>query len=271
MKISELLEAARERGEAWTPTFLGAARWTWAHRTLVLAVAVVLLVALNASSCRRAASAEAASAAAAKKAAVEAKAESIGIEPIREAPQAQVDEEGERARKENPVLRARVDDLEKQLGKTRLELAARIRTAPAPVADAPRPPQPAGEAVRPAVLLAGDQLRLGADLQVRGRAGAHLLVGTLEAWRAADDVLLWRQPYSEPVTVALMAPPAPEACAAAPERAWRFGAAGGVSGHGWLAGGLATYRLELWGWRPEGVATVTAGPGGIAALAGFAF
>ncbi len=257
MTPSELLERARAGVAAATPTFAGAAGWTWRHRTAVLAGAVVLLVALNATTCRRASSAEKAVEAATKRAAGEAKAEALGIPVAHELEQPAVDEEAERLRKENPVLRAQHERDEKLIGKLRTELAAHVETAPAP-------------ALVP--VAKGEQLRLGADLEVnRTEDGAHILTGSLEARLAASGELVLRQPYSAPVTIAAIAASTAEARAAAPERAWRFGAAGGATGQGWVAGGLVTYRLDLWGWRPEALGTVAAGPGGVVALAGVAF
>jgi hypothetical protein len=165
----------------------------------------------------------------------------------------------ERLVSEDPELRRRLERTERELGKTRLELAARIRAEPGPAQVA---------------VAKGDQLELGADLVVREtKGGAYLLEGTLSAWTWPSRELLLRQAYSSPATVAVRPPPA-EPCLAAQDRPWRVGGVGGVggvSGQGWLAGAAYTRRLDVFGWRPELLATAAGGPGGVVLLAGVAF
>src|SRR5574341_2629881 len=95
MTRTELLERARAAIVKSAPTFAAGASWTWRHRTLVLALAVGLLASLLSWSCHVAAEASARADAAAKRSSTETAAEAGGYEPIREAPQEQVDEEGE--------------------------------------------------------------------------------------------------------------------------------------------------------------------------------
>jgi hypothetical protein len=136
----ELLGRARGTLEAARPGAARAARWAWEHRTVVLAIAVVLLLALNVRACRRAGDAEGRAAAAEKRGAGEVAAAAAGVPVVHEAPQATVDAEAERARRENPLLAARLARAERELGKLRLELVARARAAPTPVTAVPRPP-----------------------------------------------------------------------------------------------------------------------------------
>jgi hypothetical protein len=269
----ELLGRARGTLEAARPGAARAARWAWEHRTVVLAIAVVLLLALNVRACRRAGDAEGRAAAAEKRGAGEVAAAAAGVPVVHEAPQATVDAEAERARRENPLLAARLARAERELGKIRLELVARVRTEPAAVGGAPRPAsfEVGKEATPPVALLVGDQLHLEADLAVaRTPAGAHVLEGTLAAWRVLDGELLLRQPFSAPVTFAVetspgTGPPAHQ------DRVWRIGAVGGASGQGWLAGGAYARRLDVWGWRPEVLVAGAAGPGGVMLLGGGLF
>lgn len=232
----------------------------WEHRTLVLVLLLGLVLSCLSWKCHVASELEAAAEAAVDKAGGEAKAAAAQVPVVREVPVPVLDEEGERAKRENPALRAELDRAQKALGKLKLELLARARTVPAPAA---------------VPVAAGEPLELGADLALtRSPAGAHLLVGTLEA-RLASGALLVRQPFSAPVTVALEAPrDAPREPASL--RRWRVGPALGVSEDGPRAGAVLAGRLRVFRWEPELIATAAAGPrregglGGVA-LVGVAF
>jgi hypothetical protein len=256
VRLADLLTRARELAAAARPGAAGAAAWAWSHRTLVLGALVVVLALAGLRSCQRAERAEAGAAAAAARTAGEARAEAVGVPVAHQVPQAAVDEAGERAKRENPALRAQLAAAEKELGRLRLELVAHIGAAPAP-AQVP--------------VAKGQQLRLGADLVVAASPdGAHLLEGTLEARLVPGGELVLRQPYSGPVTWAVTAVPA-AGCPAQQDRPWRVGGVGGVSGQGWLAGGAYARRLDLWGWQPEVLAAGAGGPGGAVLLVGALF
>jgi hypothetical protein len=124
----------------------------------------------------------------------------------------------------------------------------------------------------------GDGLRLALDgVGLQGQKGSLSLLLDVSAFRAADEAELGRAPLSVPLTTALLSElAAPQACpAAVAGRRWRAGPVGGLAGGpgggGWLAGLAGTYRLDLWGWRPDLFLAGGAGTGGAAALAGVLF
>lgn len=246
MTAADVLARGRALVKALLPKASAAGAWAWRNRVLVLVVLVVVLAVLGLRSCQQARVAEAGQVAVVQRAAGEVKAEAAGIPVVHAVPQASVDEEGERAKREVPILKAQLDRVQKELGKVRLELVARVRTEPAP-AQAP--------------VAKGEYLQLGADLMVaETKDGAHILEGTLEARTVPAGEVVLLQPYSAPITIAVSSPPAP--CPAdAVMRSWRLGPVGGVSGQGWLVGGAYTRRLDFWGYRPEVLVTVAGGPG----------
>jgi hypothetical protein len=253
----------------WSAT---AGRWAWTHRTLVLAVLAVLLVALAVDACGRAGKAEAALDAAKKLAAEQARARRADVPVVQPVSQAQVDEEAARALAERPELQAAKVRLEKEVGRLRAILVVRGETSPAPSVGPVRPGEPAGGLAGPAVLLrAGDPLKLKLlGVGEEGPAGARALLVSIGVVRVADGQELHRGPLSVPLTSALQAPPAAP-CQAALERAWRAGGGGGASTSGWLLSAAASRRLDLWGYRPEVVGTIGAGPGMGFLVANFLF
>jgi hypothetical protein len=254
-----------------------AGRWAWSNRTPILAVLVVLLAALYFRSCGRASRSEAARAAADARATQEALVRQANVPVIEQVPQPAVDAEAQRILDEYPQLRAERDRLTKQVGKLQAALALKGQTETVRASAPERPGEaPQADPKLPRVLLReGDGLRF--DLEAVGvetEKGAQALLLTIGARRAADDQELGRGPLSVPLTRAYAPDPTP--CAAsAPERAWRLGpaggGAGGAGGGGWLVGLAGTYRLDLWGWRPETFLAGGAGTGGAAALAGILF
>jgi hypothetical protein len=255
MTARELLEKGKGLAELAAPRLTAAAAWAWRNRVVVLAVLVVLLAASALRSCYRADLAEGRAAAGAVREAGEARADAAGIPVVHPVPQAVVDEAGEKAKREVPELKARLERAQKELGRLRLELVARVQTDPAPAQEP---------------VAKGEHLRLGADLVVgQAPSGAHLLEGTLDA-RTLDGKLVLRQPFSAPVTIAVSAP-CEAASPAAQDRAWRAGGVGGVSGQGWLAGAAYTRRLDVFGYRPEVVAAAAGGTGGAVLLVGVLF
>lgn len=260
------------------PRVVAAARWGWANRTLVLAAVVVVLVALNARSCRRASTAEGQLAAAAALATEQAKARPVS--PVVEAvPQPVVDEEAKRILAAHPALVARVKELEARIGKVKPVLSVSGQTGVVQASGPERPGEPAAGApsaagAPPVLLRQGDGLRLTLDgLGVQGQAGSLSLLLDVGAVRVSDDADIGRAPLSVPLTTALLSELAPGvACPAATEgRRWHAGPVGGIAGGpgggGWLAGAAGTYRV----WKLNLLLTVGAGPGGAAALAGILF
>lgn len=242
------MSGLRAWGRALAPKASAAIAWLWRNRLVVLAVLVVLLAALYLRSCQRAVTAEAGRAAVVKRAAGEARAEAAGVPVVHAVPQASVDAEGERAKREVPLLQKQLERVQKELGRIRLEMVARARTEPAPAA---------------APVAQGEYLQLGADVAVaETEAGAFILEGMLEARTVPAGEVVLLQPIAAPVTVATRAARTPVPCPdAATERSWRLGPVGGVSGQGWLAGVAYTRRLDLWGYRPEVMVTIAGGPG----------
>lgn len=279
MTVLDLLARARQLVAASRPRAVAVLGWAWTHRTLVLAVAVVLLVALNARSCRRAATAEGQVVAAAARAEEEAGARRADVSPAGVVPQPVVDDEAKRILAAHPALLARAKALEAEVGRLRAVLAVRGKTDAVPAAGPVRPGEPpAGDSGAPPVLLRrGDGLRLTLDgVALAGAAGSVSLLLDVGAVRAADDVELGRAPLSVPLTTALLSELAPAASRpAAPGRRLRWGPAGGVAGSsgggGWLAGLAGTYRVDPWGWRLDLFLAGGAGTGGAAALAGVLF
>lgn len=278
MTLAVVLERVRQLAAAARPAAGRVVAWALSHRTLVLAGLVVLLVALNLRACRRAGVAEGALAAAAAREAQEARARGAGVPVVEQVPQAAVDAETARILAEYPEVRAQRDRLAKQVGKFRAALALRGQTDPVPAHGAERPGEaPAADTKGPRVLLReGDGLRLELEgVGVEGDQGARMLLLTVAARRAVDGEELGRGPLSVPMTQAYAAEPAGPCPAAVEGRRWRAGPVGGLAGGpgggGWLAGAGGTYRLDLWGYRPELALTVGAGPGGAAALVGVLF
>jgi hypothetical protein len=280
--LADVLARARQLGTAAAPGVSSVVGWVWSHRTLVLAGLVVVLVALNARSCRRAGLAEGELSAAAARAAEEARAKPVA--PVFEqVPQAVVDEETKAILAAHPALLARVKELEGRIGKLKAVLALHGSTAVTPATGPARPGEPppgaAPQPDAPAVLLRhGDGLRLALDgVGLQGQKGSLSLLLDVSAFRAADEAELGRAPLAVPLTTALLSElSAPQACpAAVAGRRWRAGPAGGLAGGpgggGWLAGLAGTYRLDLWGWRPDLFLAGGAGTGGAAALAGVLF
>ncbi len=275
--------------------FLATWRWIWGHRDLVLGIAIVVLLAHDISVRRRAATAEAMLRAADERAQQEEKVRKANVPLVQVAPAAAVAQEADDAVAGDAELRAQRDRLEAQVGKLRAFIALHAQTDEVKAHGPARPGEPpagtvsaadaspatAGAALAgiepsgptPAVLLrAGDGMRfslLGAGYE--GDRGAKALLLTIGALRAADDVEIARGPLSVPLSRIFEAPPSPAACRVVPERAYRIGVMGGGTARGWVGGGAASYRVDLWGWQPEAAATVTAGPGGIAALGGLLF
>lgn len=271
MNAGELLRRGAELAAGARPRVVAVAGWVWRNREAVLVVAAILLVLLVGRAWRHVDELQGQLDAAARRGAGEARAAAAQVPTVQVVPQAVVDEEGERAKREVPVLRKELERATKALGKVRLELVARIKTEAAPATAPPRPAQPAGEEPRPALLLAGDKLRLEADL-VGGRSedGARLAVGTLSAYRVLDGEALAVQAFSQPLTFAVESGPA-AACQTQQDRPWRVGAVGGYSGQGWVAGPAYTRRWEVWRVKPEGFIAGAGGPGGVVLLAGALF
>lgn len=251
-----VLEKLRGVAGLVAPRATAAARWVWSHRELVLVMLLVLAVALAVRLSGRAVEAEAAAAAATAREAGEARAAAAGVPVVHPVPPPEVVRVVEQVRVEDPVLRRRLEEAEHELGRLRFELAAQLRAPPGP-AEAP--------------VAKGDPLELSANLVMAVTPeGAHVLEGSLAAVKLPSRELILRQPFSYPLTLAVQATPAAP-CPANQDRPWRLGAVGGVSGQGWLAGAAYTRRLDVWGWRPELLATAAGGPGGAVLLVGAAF
>jgi len=195
----------------------------------------------------------------------EARARAAEVPVVQVVTQRVVDEEAEKAKRENPELRAELTRAAKEIGKLRALLVVRGTTAPTPVT---AQPLPAPEGCPRCQLGELDQLELAVDgVGVEGEEGATMLVATLEASRVSDGALLARAPLSAPVTVAFRTP----AVEAGNRARWRAGPVGGVSGQGWLAGAALVspeLRLPLLGWYASGTALAAGGTGGTLLLGG---
>jgi hypothetical protein len=243
-QLAEKLRPWRARLERWLPL-----------------LAVVVLGLLVARSCNRAGEAERRAAAADERAAAAAAGVPV-VQPVEDVRPAL-----EEALRENDQLRDELARARRAVPGARPVLVVRAATEPAAVTAArPTDAPPATPGAVP-VLLQGDQLRLELEqVGLEGKAGAHLVVGTMAARRVLDGALLLRQPFTAPLTVAVeKAAPAKRAAR------WRAGPLAGVGGGGWLAGALLatpSARVPLLGWTVEAWVGAAAGPGGAVLLAG---
>jgi hypothetical protein len=246
----------------------GAARWVWTHRrwTLPVLLPALALVALLGwgwwSEHARRVGAEQDLRAEVQRQAREAELTRMGYLVATAARQADAD----RATLGLAAVRAQRDELEAKVGPFRTRLAAARRGKPGPAGGPPRPDQPGDEA-RPVLLRAGDELALGADLEVvEEKSGAGVVLGTLFVNRAADGARLSTQTFRRDTSWVTVPR---EACPAAPEpRELRIGAVGGgyagKAGASWLVGGQVLYRDR---WTLAGAG----GPGAGVALVGVLF
>lgn len=282
MTAAEILARARQLGAAAQPRALAAARWAWANRTLVLAVAAVLLAALYFRASGRAATAEGQIAAANARAEEEAAARKAGVPVVQVVPQPVVNDEAERALAARPELLAERDRLKREVKQLRAFLVVRGETAPIPATGPARPGEPApasppppseealGDPLPPVLLRRGDELRFSlVGVGLEGEKGARTLLLSIGATRVDDGVELGRGPLSVPLTSAFAPPDAGEAVP--PARRWRIGPLGGITPGGWLVGAAGTYRLQVWRWTPEALLAAGAGTGGGFLTAGFLF
>lgn len=264
---------ARLRAALASPATLGTARWLWARRTLVLLAVAIVLAMTALRTCHDLAGVRAAAQAARDRAAEEAVARRAEVPVVQVVPQPVVDEAAQAALARLPELEAARKRLEREVGRLRALVVVHGETAPGPAVGKERPGEPpqASDVPLPRVLLRlGDSVALSLDgVAYEGKAGTQALLATIGVTRAADGELLHRGPLAVPLTSVLGAPGRCEA--PAPARAWRAGPVGGATGQGWVAGAAGTYRLDLWGYRPELVATAAGGPGGVALLAGVLF
>lgn len=187
-----------------------------------------------------------------------------------------------------PDVRPRVDQLEAENEDLRVALAkaraaapgatpigaGHASTGPVHVGGVPpvlvSPPQPEASAPCPVCLLvAGDTGEVRVDQVVlETKGGNKVLVGAAAAWRLmpAPETKLFGGPFDADLTgFAEKVPPD------APGSRWGAGPLVGVSGQGWLAGGVLTSpeaRLPLIGWRVSAAVVAAAGSSQGLALAG---
>lgn len=271
--LTTILSLASKALPALGGAAAGAGRWLWTNRRWTLPVLlpalalVVLLSWLLWREHRRAVAAEQDLQVESQRQAREDTARRMGYPVAYVARrQAEVEAAAQRLAVENASLAAENKKADRELGEARTLLAAALRGKAAPVEGSPRPDRPGDEA-KPVALRAGDELALGADLQLRQgvTAGEVVILGNLFADRRLDGVRLATQAYDHAATWATL--PHRE-CPSAERRDLRIGAAGGgqagPGGVGWLAGGQLLYRSR---WTLTGAG----GPAGGVALAGWIF
>lgn len=237
----------------------------WLTVQLASLTAVAALVFLLVGQCNRAGRAEAAARAAESRAEEAAQAAAAGVPLVEPVDVAFLERQVAAALRENDVLRRALDRAQdaipgaRVVGLARAAVEGAAHGTPRPVQDVPPATSPAGTAGPPAVetpssavgvaclLGEGDGLRLELEAPLlKGKSGAHYLVGTMSARRQADGELLLREPLTAALTEAVEAGPG-----TVRRPGWAWGAGAGISGRGTLGGVLLQTppaRLPLLHW-----------------------